>query len=111
MKIKTNVLLLFIFIIAALHFGCNPSDISQNKGEGAMKVKVVSLEKCSATLPTIELVEDVASELGLKINLEHVVVKTKEGAVTYRHIGSPTVQIDDLDIDPGAREIKQFGIT
>jgi len=38
-------------------------------------------------------------------------VKTLEDAIKHRHIGSPTVQVNGLDIDPGAREINQFGIT
>jgi len=53
----------------------------------------------------------VAAEIGLEINLEHVIVKTREDAFLQRHIGSPTVQINGRDIDPGAREINQFGIT
>ncbi len=76
-----------------------------------MKVKVVSLEGCGATPPTIALVREMAKEMGLKIKLEHIVVKTPEEAKKHRHVGSPTVQINGLDIDPGAREINQFGIT
>ena len=76
-----------------------------------IKVKVVSLEKCSATDQTIALIKEVAAEIGLEINLEHVIVKTREDAFLQRHIGSPTVQINDLDIEPGARKIKQFGVT
>ena len=76
-----------------------------------MKVKVVSLEKCSATDLTISLVNEVAGELDVEIDFEHVVVKTREDAIAQRHIGSPTVQINGLDIDRGAREINQFGVT
>jgi len=76
-----------------------------------MKVKVVSLEKCSATDHTISLVHEVAREMGVEMEFEHVVVKTPEDASVHRHIGSPTVQINGLDIDPGARSISQFGIT
>jgi hypothetical protein len=76
-----------------------------------MNVKVISLEKCSATPPTIALVEEVAREMGLTITLEHRVIKTREEALAYRHIGSPTIQINGNDIDPGARQIKQFGVT
>ena len=76
-----------------------------------MKVKVVSLEKCSATDLTISWVNEVAGELDVEIDFEHVVVKTREDAIAQRHIGSPTVQINGLDIDPGARAINQFGIT
>ena len=110
MKIKTNLLIL-VFFLAAQNFGCNSADLSQNKGVGVMKVRIVSLEKCSATQPTIALVEGVANEMGLEINLEHKIVKSQEDADAFRHIGSPTVQIGDLDIEPGARRLKQFGIT
>jgi hypothetical protein len=91
--------------------GCSSDDFAPQKGNDIMKVKVVSLEKCSATDRTIALINEVAEEIGLEINLEHAIVKTREDAVMHRHIGSPTVQINDLDIDPGAREIKQFGVT
>jgi hypothetical protein len=76
-----------------------------------MKVKVISLEKCAATFLTIALVKEVAREMGVVINLEHTIVKSSEDAVAQRHIGSPTVQINGLDAEPGAREIKQYGIT
>jgi len=76
-----------------------------------MQVKVVSLEKCDATLPTIELVKETAKKMGIVINFKHVVVRTPEKAKEYRHIGSPTVQIEGHDIDPEARDIVQFGIT
>jgi len=91
--------------------GCSSNDFSQDRGNGIMKVKVVSLEKCSATDLTISLVNEVAGELAVEIDFEHVVVKTREDAIAQRHIGSPTVQINGLDIDPGARAINQFGIT
>ena len=76
-----------------------------------MHVKIVSLEKCSSTQPTIALVKKSAGELGISINFEHIVVNTAEEAYEHRHIGSPTVQINGLDIDPFARDITQFGIT
>ena len=76
-----------------------------------MKVKVVSLEKCSATDSTISLVKEIAGEMSVEMELEHVIIKTPEEAIVHRHIGSPTVQINGLDIDPGARSISQFGIT
>jgi len=76
-----------------------------------MKVKVVSLEKCGATDSTISLVKEIASEMSVEMALEHVIIKTPEDAIVHRHIGSPTVQINGLDIDPGARSVNQFGIT
>jgi hypothetical protein len=91
--------------------GCNSNDFSQNKGNGIMKVKVASLEKCSATDFTISLVNEIAREMAVEIDFEHVIMKTREDAIAHRHIGSPTVQINGLDIDQGARGINEFGIT
>ena len=76
-----------------------------------MDVKIVSLDKCNATPPTIELVKEVAKEMGININFSHVIVRNQDEANKNRHIGSPTVQINGLDIDPGARDIEQFGVT
>ena len=111
MKIKNNLLLLSLLILVSPILACNSNDISQNKGDGMMHVKVVSLEKCSATGLTISLVNEVAREMGVEIDFEHAIVKTREDAIEHRHIGSPTVQINGIDIDPGARAINQFGIT
>lgn len=76
-----------------------------------MKITVISLAGCSATPPTIALVKDTARELEIAINLEHLIVKTQEEAREHRHLGSPTVRINGIDIDPGARETTHFGIT
>ena len=76
-----------------------------------MQVKVISLEKCSATDLTIALIDEVVRETGVEIDFEHAIVKTREDAIAHRHIGSPTVQVNGLDIDQGARDIDQFGVT
>ncbi len=76
-----------------------------------MRVKIVHLDGCAATPETISLVERVAQKLGVKIILENIIVKTAEEAKAFRHIGSPTVQINGLDIDQGARDVQQFGLT
>lgn len=76
-----------------------------------MQVKVISIERCSATLPTIKRVKDIAEELGITFDFKHVVVKTPEEANEHRLIGSPTVQVNGIDIEPQARDLFQFGIT
>ncbi len=80
-------------------------------GRNIMQVTVVSLQGCEATPQTIALVKETAREMGLAIDFEHVVVRTAAEANEHRHIGSPTVQIDGLDIEPQARGITRFGIT
>lgn len=90
---------------------CTQSNQHQEEEIITMKVKIVSLAGCTATPPTLALVRETAKELAVEIDLEHVVVTSKEEAVTHRHIGSPTVQVNGLDIDPEMRKIEQFGIS
>lgn len=76
-----------------------------------MHVKVISLEKCDGTPATVELVKKTALEMGIPIEFEHVLVHTQEDARLHRLIGSPTVQIDGVDIDPEARVLQRFSLT
>ena len=101
--------MVWCFLLVSL-LSCESAKDSSDGGI-FMKVKVVSLEQCSATERTISLVNEVAKDLGVAINLEHIIVRTLQEAVVHRHIGSPTVQINDLDIEPGARQVNQFGLT
>ncbi len=74
-------------------------------------VKVLSLKGCQATPPTIERVESVAKELNIDIELHMVVIETAEQAQENRFIGSPTVQINGLEMEPALRKRELFGVT
>jgi len=76
-----------------------------------IKAEVLSVRDCPATPATISLVETAAGELGIDIALTNVVINTLEEANEYRFIGSPTVQINGLDIEPSMRYLTQFGLT
>jgi hypothetical protein len=108
---KSNLLIVTLCLITGIMAACNQNNTILESEKKLMQVTVVSLEKCSATQATIELVKETAKELNINIAFKHVVVKTPEDANEHRHIGSPTVQINGIDIDPQARNITQFGIT
>lgn len=76
-----------------------------------MRVKVISLEKCDGTPATVELVKKTALEMAIPIEFEHVIVHTLEDARLHRLIGSPTVQINGVDIEPEARVLQQYSLT
>ena len=100
---------LFILVLAAATLlfavACGQS------GSGStLKVKVASLEHCGATQPTVDLVKSTAKELGLAIDFTYVAITTLEQAKAHKHLGSPTIQINGLDIEPAARSANQFGI-
>jgi hypothetical protein len=76
-----------------------------------IEVKVLSTEGCGNTPPTVALVEATAAELGLSIHLSQLVLATSDEPGRYRFYGSPTVQVNGLDIDPSMRECLACGFT
>ena len=76
-----------------------------------MRVRIVSIEGCAGTAETIRRVTHAAAELGIAIECEHIVVSTPQEAALYRHLGSPTVQVNGRDIEPEARAVTRFGLT
>ena len=75
-----------------------------------MHIRVISLANWSAAPKVIGMIKKLTARLKIDADPERIIVKTIEEAVKYRHIGGPTVQINGLDIDPEARDIKQYGM-
>ena len=74
-----------------------------------LNVRVLYTNECPATPETIELVEEIASSTGTRIQLEVIPVESPEQALELRFLGSPTVQVNGLDVDPAARQNTAFG--
>ncbi len=77
-----------------------------------MKVEVIVLfsEGCDNTPPTIGLIEQIALESGIEIDLKAVPVESQDQAQQWKFLGSPTVQVNGLDIEPSARSATGFGL-
>lgn len=78
---------------------------------GNIQVRILCSKGCANTPPTLELVKNVAQDLNISVNVEIVMVGTQKQAHELRFLGSPTVQIDALDIEPSARDSVAFGLT
>ncbi len=74
-----------------------------------VQVRVLFSEGCDNTPPTIDLIEKISSELGLDIDLKMVPIENQEQAQQWNFLGSPTVQVNGLDIEPSARSATAFG--
>jgi hypothetical protein len=48
-------------------------------------------------------------ESGIEIDLKIVPVESQEQAQQWKFLGSPTVQVNGLDIEPSARSATAFG--
>jgi hypothetical protein len=74
------------------------------------KVDILSFDGCPHTDDTVERVRHVARKLGVDIELHLVGVHNGEEAVRLRFLGSPTVRVDGVDIDPAAKQRTDFAM-
>lgn len=81
----------------------------KNESDKGGGVVVLHTEGCPATPQTIALIKECILELGIDIDLREALITTQEEAEEWRFLGSPTVQINGIDIDPSARDSKVFG--
>ena len=75
-----------------------------------VQVRVLYTNRCPNLQPTLDLIEKVGEDLGRDLEIEKVLVSIPEEAEELRCLGSPTVQIDGVDIEPEARSLKGFGL-
>jgi hypothetical protein len=58
----------------------------------------------------VPLIEDVVRAVGAPVEIESHVVKTQEDASRLHFLGSPTIRVDGVDIDPVARSSTDYGL-
>jgi hypothetical protein len=85
-------------------------DDSLNK-EDTMDIQVLYFEGCPNHAPTVALVKQAVAKLGMDVQIEEVEVKSPEDAVSKRFLGSPTVLVNGVDIDPRARQRTDYGLS
>jgi hypothetical protein len=76
-----------------------------------MKIQILYFEGCPNHLPTVALVHQVVAKLGKEIQIEEVEVTSPDDAVSKRFLGSPTVLVNGVDIDPCARQRTDYGFS
>lgn len=65
-----------------------------------MKIEVLYSPECPNYVQTLALVHDVLAETGIPAQVELVRVETEDEARRLRFIGSPTVRVDGVDVEP-----------
>ena len=66
---------------------------------------------CPNHAPTVALVKQIAVDLGLQIGVEEVNVTSIDDAQRLRFLGSPTVRVNGVDIDPAARDRTHYALS
>jgi len=74
-------------------------------------VQILYFEGCPNHGPTVDLAKQVIDELAVEAQVEEREVKPSDDAEALRFLGSPTVLVDGVDIEPAARERTDFGFS
>ena len=76
-----------------------------------MKVEVLYFKGCPNHLPTIERVRETLHGMGLPDEIREIEVDSQEKAEATAFLGSPSVRINGVDVEPSARGVRAFGLT
>ncbi len=76
-----------------------------------MKVELFYFEGCPNHQPAVERVKSVMKEQGIAAKVAQVEVGDAEAAKAVGFLGSPTIRVNGLDIDPASRSITAASIT
>jgi hypothetical protein len=68
-----------------------------------MKIEVLYLRNCPNHVPTMDRLRTVLSQEGLPADITEIEVKDPAAAKELGFVGSPTVRVDGLDIEPDCR--------
>ncbi|MDQ3381371.1 MAG: thioredoxin family protein [Actinomycetota bacterium] len=74
-------------------------------------VQILYFEGCPNHGPARALVERLARQLRIDPEIELVEVADPDDAVALRFLGSPTVRVDGVDVEPGAEARRDFAFS
>ena len=74
-----------------------------------LKIDVLYFEACPNHLPVVQRIAEVLQEEACDAQVCEVLVPDVEAAQSMSFLGSPTVRINGVDIEPAARNSQDFG--
>ncbi len=74
-----------------------------------MTIEVLYFEGCPNHQPTVDRVREILEQLGLDEEVVEVEVRELEDAPHLRFLGSPSVRVNGVDIEPAARTRTDYG--
>ncbi len=57
----------------------------------------------------VTLLEELCSKKAINVFFDFIVIKSDEDLKKYEFIGSPSIRINNLDVDPSSRAIINYG--
>ena len=81
------------------------------QGDDGVKIEVLFFEGCPHYRPTVDMARSVAADLVPDAQVEEVEVRDNEEAERLRFLGSPTIRVDGVDIEPEARSRNDYALS
>jgi len=103
--------------VSALGLSCGDgvaTDASEPSGDSTLTRNVIQAlhsGDCPNTQRAIAFVKEFAKSHQVDVSIERVSIETEDDAQTHRFLGSPTLRINGLDVDPAARPLTDYGFT
>jgi hypothetical protein len=83
----------------------------ERKAAGGPLVEILYFDGCPNHHPAIALVERVSRELGIEPDVRLVNVPDDEAAGRLRFLGSPTIRIGGVDVDPLTEDRDDYALS
>ena len=74
------------------------------------RVEVLSFSGCPNVSATVSLVAEVAADLAVEVDLHVIDVPDVTAAVAQCFLGSPTIRIEGVDVEPGSETRTDFAL-
>lgn len=74
------------------------------------KVEILVAPGCASRQQTEELVAKLLAQTSIRARVETIVVEDTEQAIKTRFFGSPSVRVNGIDVEPAARDRKEYGM-
>lgn len=75
------------------------------------RIDILYFDGCPNHAPAVAMARGIAAELGIEIDVNEIHVGTPEEAQAQRFLGSPSIRVDGVDIEPEARERTDYGFS
>ncbi len=75
-----------------------------------MKIQVLYIGGCCTHRSVFVMAQEVVKALDVNADLEEVHVRSAAAAERLRFVGSPSVRVDSVDIEPSARPRTDYGL-
>jgi len=80
------------------------------KKPGCVRIELLRFEDCPNSAPALERIQTVLQSEGIDATVVAIEVDTPDEAQRLRFLGSPSIRVNGVDIEPEARGRTDFGL-